>query len=236
MRSTGRGSRSRCVEPRGNPSMEILAGLAPQERPLQALPRTALITRFQAALRSGDGSEGAHCIHELWVRGELAQSIETALEHLWRRAAATIPEWLPMQYVSWLPAAYDVAARFRPCTKGRSNIYLVLLDYSDRRGDSHGVYVGMSRYSPAQRFDQHKARYSFCEQRSQARARGARRTDAASSTYREARSGGHRSRPGRRARRCRHTRRGRTLNVARPLRHGGRSRPHSAMLGPMHLL
>ena len=40
---------------------------------------------------------------------------------------------------------------------GRSNIYLVLLDYSDRRGDAHGVYVGMSRYSPAQRFDQHKA-------------------------------------------------------------------------------
>ena len=29
--------------------------------------------------------------------------------------------------------------------------------YTDRRGDDHGVYVGMSRYSPAQRFDQHKA-------------------------------------------------------------------------------
>jgi hypothetical protein len=71
--------------------------------------------------------------------------------------AAAIPEWLPMQYVSWLPAAYDVAARFRPSTTGRSNIYLILLDYSDRRGDPHGVYVGMSRYSPGQRFDQHKA-------------------------------------------------------------------------------
>jgi hypothetical protein len=62
-----------------------------------------------------------------------------------------------MQYVDWLPTAYDVAARFRPRTRGRTNVYLILLDYSDRRGDPHGVYVGMSRYSPAQRFDQHKA-------------------------------------------------------------------------------
>jgi hypothetical protein len=112
---------------------------------------------FQAALRSGDGGEGAHCVHELWMRGELAHDIDKALEHLWRQAATTIPEWLPMQHVSWLPAAYDVAARFRPRTKGRSNLYLILLDYSDRRGDPHGVYVGMSRYTPAQRFDQHKA-------------------------------------------------------------------------------
>jgi hypothetical protein len=62
-----------------------------------------------------------------------------------------------MRYISWLPAAYEVAARFTGTRRGRSNIYLILLDYSDRRGDDHGVYVGMSRYSPAQRFDQHKA-------------------------------------------------------------------------------
>ena len=47
-------------------------------------------------------------------------------------------------------------AEFRASAKGRSNIYLVLLDFSDRDG-SYGVYVGMSKYSPAQRFDQHKA-------------------------------------------------------------------------------
>src|SRR5205823_2433928 len=40
---------------------------------------------------------------------------------------------------------------------GRSNLYLVLLDYRDRRGGPHGLYVGMSHYTPAQRFDQHKA-------------------------------------------------------------------------------
>ena len=62
-----------------------------------------------------------------------------------------------MRYFDWLPAAYEVAARFRAESSGRSNIYLVLLDYSDRLQGPHGVYVGMSRYSPAQRFDQHKA-------------------------------------------------------------------------------
>jgi hypothetical protein len=61
-----------------------------------------------------------------------------------------------MRYVSWLPTSYEVAAQFT-ASRGRSNIYLILLDYADRRGDDHGVYVGMSRYSPAVRFDQHKA-------------------------------------------------------------------------------
>src|SRR6201999_2406407 len=69
----------------------------------------------------------------------------------------TIPEWLPMRYVDWLPAVYEVAGRFRADRKGRSNIYLVLLDYQDRRDGPYGIYVGMSHYSPAQRFDQHKA-------------------------------------------------------------------------------
>jgi hypothetical protein len=91
------------------------------------------------------------------MRNEFAANIESALERLWKRAAPSIPDWLPMRYVSWLPVAYEVAARFTTPARGRSNLYLVLLDYSDRRGDDHGVYVGMSRYSPAQRFDQHKA-------------------------------------------------------------------------------
>lgn len=129
----------------------------PHDRPLRALSYAALVARLENALLMRDGSDGAHCIHELWMRGEWAHNIEAALERLWRQASATIPEWLPMRYVSWLPTAYEIAARFQPRTRGRSNIYLILLDYSDRRGDSHGVYVGMSRYSPAQRFDQHKA-------------------------------------------------------------------------------
>jgi hypothetical protein len=116
-----------------------------------------VLGRLEAAYASGNGLLGAHCIHELWMRGEFAAHIEVALERLWKHAAPSIPEWLPMRYVDWLPTAYEVAARFQPARKGRSNIYLVLLDYADRRDGPYGVYVGMSQYSPAQRFDQHKA-------------------------------------------------------------------------------
>ena len=91
------------------------------------------------------------------MRGEMAINIERALERLWGEAAATIPDWLPMRYIEWLPTGYDVALRFRADGKGRSNIYLVLLDYEGSRAESYGVYVGMSKYTPAQRFDQHKA-------------------------------------------------------------------------------
>jgi len=128
----------------------------PADRPLRARPDRDLATEFERALAAGDGVAGAHCIHERWMRGEFGARIEQALDLLWKRAAATIPDWLPMTYVSWLPTAYEVAAGFTAAGGGRSNIYLILLDYSDRRGDDHGVYVGMSRYSPAQRFDQHK--------------------------------------------------------------------------------
>jgi hypothetical protein len=124
---------------------------------LRARPDRELAAEFERALVEGDGVAGAHCIHERWMRGEFAAHIEAALEQLWKRAAATIPDWLPMRYISWLPTAYEVATRFEATRSGRSNIYLILLDYSDRRGDDHGVYVGMSRYSPSQRFDQHMA-------------------------------------------------------------------------------
>jgi hypothetical protein len=131
--------------------------LSPQARPLQPEHRAALASRFEAALQRADGAAAAHCIHELWMRGEMSINIETALERLWRCAAASIPEWLPMRYVDWLPRAYDIALGFQAPDKGRSNIYLVLLDYRDQRKEAYGVYVGMSNYSPAERFDQHKA-------------------------------------------------------------------------------
>jgi hypothetical protein len=129
----------------------------PAERPLRTRSDSDLATEFERALAAGDGVAGAHCIHERWMRGHFAAHIERELDALWKRAGKSIPDWLPMRYISWLPTAYDVAARFTAKGGGRSNLYLILLDYSDRRGDDHGVYVGMSRYSPAQRFDQHKA-------------------------------------------------------------------------------
>ena len=91
------------------------------------------------------------------MRNEPPAGIEALLARAWAAAADAVPEWLPMRYVAWLPLAYDVAARFRPQGRGRSNIYLVLLDYSDRDGEPHGVYVGASRYTASERFDQHKA-------------------------------------------------------------------------------
>jgi hypothetical protein len=132
------------------------APVSPASRPLHALQRPELLVRFEDALAAGDGVAGAHCVHELWMRGEIGLNVEAMLERLWASAAASLPDWLPMRYVEWLPLAYDVAARFQSQGRGRSNLYLVLLDYSDR-DEPYGVYVGMSRYSPAERFDQHKA-------------------------------------------------------------------------------
>jgi hypothetical protein len=140
-----------------SPAACALAGaLPPAGRPLAGLPKPDIERRFAAALQLGDGGAGAHCIHELWMRGEMSLNIERALERLWAKAAPSVPDWLPMRYIEWLPTLYEVALGFRASAKGRSNIYVVLLDYQDRDG-AYGVYVGMSKYSPAQRFDQHKA-------------------------------------------------------------------------------
>ncbi len=129
---------------------------SPALRPLATQSRAQIEARFAAALAGADGVEGAHCIHELWMRGEFPARIEQALEQLWQHAAASIPEWLPMRYIDCLPLIYEVALGFRAQRRGRSNLYLVLLDYPDRARGPFGVYVGMSSYSPAQRFDQHK--------------------------------------------------------------------------------
>ncbi|HWW21226.1 MAG TPA: hypothetical protein VNZ06_10505 [Steroidobacteraceae bacterium] len=130
--------------------------VSPASRPLRQPKHNALEALFRTALSGGDGLTGAHCVHELWMRGEMPVNIEHALEQLWKHAANSIPHWLPMRHIQWLPLAYEVAARFR-ADGGRNNIYLVLLDYADRGGEPHGVYVGMSHYAPAVRFDQHKA-------------------------------------------------------------------------------
>jgi hypothetical protein len=129
----------------------------PGARPLQGSSQAELLRRFEHALAKADGVGGAHCVHELWMRGEMSLNIERALARLWAKAAASIPDWLPMRYVDWLPNLYEIALGFHASAKGRSNIYLVLLDYRDNRSEPYGIYVGMSKYGPAQRFDQHKA-------------------------------------------------------------------------------
>jgi hypothetical protein len=136
--------------------MIVDAKTSPASRPLQGLTRADIAARFERAVANVDGVTGAHCVHELWMRGEMSINIERALERLWALAAVSVPEWLPMRYIEWLPTVYEIALGCNSSAKGRSNIYLVLLDYQDRDG-RYGVYVGMSKYSPAQRFDQHKA-------------------------------------------------------------------------------
>ena len=124
---------------------------------MQRVSDAALGLRFERALVRGDGIDGAHCVHESWMRGAIPVNVERWLERLWAKAADSIPEWLPMRYIDWLPTAYEVALTFHASAKGRSNVYLVLLDFADSRSEAYGLYVGMSRYGPAQRFDQHKA-------------------------------------------------------------------------------
>lgn len=138
-------------------ALRIDPALAPSARPLSACGAAPLRELFRQALSRRDGLLGAHCIHELWMRGEIGLNVEAALGQLWQRAADGIPEWLPMRHFEWLPTLYETAGGFRSGARGRSNLYLVLLDYSDSRAEPYGVYVGMSHYSPAQRFDQHKA-------------------------------------------------------------------------------
>ena len=129
----------------------------PGARPLLGLGRAEVVARFEQAVASGEGEAGAHCVHELWMRGEIGLNVEAMLGRLWHGAAQSIPDWLPMRFVDWLPTAYAVAARFHAAGRGRHNVYLVLLDYADSRPEPYGVYVGMTHYAPAQRFDQHKA-------------------------------------------------------------------------------
>ena len=133
------------------------AAASPASRPLRFATNAMLEKLFNDVLKNHDGLRGAHCIHEWWMRGEMAANIEAMLAKLWQHASASIPEWLPMQHVNWLSTVYEVAGRFKDIKGGRSNIYLVLLDYSDSRSEPHGIYVGMSKYSAAVRFDQHKA-------------------------------------------------------------------------------
>jgi hypothetical protein len=137
---------------------QIDVASAPAARPMSRFADAELRKMLSDALARRLGPLGAHCIHELWMRGEIGLNVNAALEGLWKCAAQSIPDWLPMRHVEWLPLVYRVAGRCRARTRGRRNIYLVLLDYHDRNtADPYGLYVGMSHYSPAQRFDQHKA-------------------------------------------------------------------------------
>lgn len=119
--------------------------VSPASRPLRFVHDTELASRFEQALLAKDGVAGAHCIHERWMRGAMAVHIESALERLWQHAATSIPEWLPTRHFDWLALAYETCAQFTASKRGRSNIYLVLLDYSDSRA---GALRRIRRHEP----------------------------------------------------------------------------------------
>jgi len=129
----------------------------PAARPLRTIPEAELQAILRKSLAAHDGVAGAHCIHEWWMRNAFPTHIEAMLAQLWQHAPESIPDWLPMHYVPWLPVVYEVAAGFTAARRGRRNIYLVRLDFSDRGADLQGIYVGMTALDPAQRFDQHRA-------------------------------------------------------------------------------
>jgi len=139
------------------PETSIRKTAAPSARPFRTVVERDIARQFEAALAASDGETGAHCIHELWMRGAHGGAIETGLSRLWQATGGRVPDWLPTQHVPWLPTLYDVAERFRATGRGRCHVYLVLLDFSDRRGDPFGLYVGQSAYAAARRFEQHKA-------------------------------------------------------------------------------
>jgi len=133
------------------------AALDAVPRPLCGAARDRVTAALEAALAAREVATAALCVHELWMRGEMGLNIERALQRLWAIDGAAVPHWLPMRHIEWLPTAYEVASHCRALSHGRSNLYLVLLDYSDSAGDPYGIYVGMTGHAPADRFDQHKA-------------------------------------------------------------------------------
>jgi len=60
--------------------LRVDAASTPRDRPLLIHSREDVLARFSAALSGGDGVAGAHCIHELWMRGEWPGNIEKLLE------------------------------------------------------------------------------------------------------------------------------------------------------------
>jgi hypothetical protein len=98
-------------------------GAPPAARPLRGWTAGQLQAGFEQALAGADGRLGAHCVHEVWMRGDFALNVERALERLWKRAADSIPEWLPMRHIEWLPLCYQVAQTMRAAARGRSNFW-----------------------------------------------------------------------------------------------------------------
>ena len=129
-------------------------------------------------------------IHELWMRGDFSQTRRSRRwKLLWTALPRTpIPDWLPMQYVEWLPLAYEVAARFVRESARTFRIFIWccwtiatarLKPHGDPAGSAYGsgfgVYVGMSRYCTGAAFRSTQGRHSKRRRSAEARTGSADR-------------------------------------------------------------
>ena len=91
------------------------------------------------------------------MRGEVPGQSKGA-RALWQRAAKSIPEWLPMRHIDWLPAAYEVAGRFSARRRPLQHLSVLLDSRIARR--TPWRLRGDEPLPTAQRFDQHKAGFA----------------------------------------------------------------------------
>src|SRR5215471_8591227 len=88
------------------PAQAVTKRTTPASRPYRLANVDALKSLFLESLRKSEGVSGAHCVHELWMRGEMAINVEAMLEQLWKSCGASVPDWLPMRHIEWLQLAY----------------------------------------------------------------------------------------------------------------------------------
>jgi hypothetical protein len=60
--------------------------------------------------------------------------------------------------VDWLEKAADITRGFTPKTKGKHNLYIILLYELKGKMPGYGLYVGETSKSPAERFKEHAER------------------------------------------------------------------------------
>jgi len=118
----------------------------PGARPLRAVGREALLERFEGALEEKEGASGAHCIHELWMRNEPPMNIEAMIARLWSAASDTVPEWLPMRYVSWLSLAYEVAAQSGDDEVPTNGGFMCKVTAEDAQGAQLRLVAALNRF------------------------------------------------------------------------------------------
>ena len=148
-------------------------------------PGMRVLERLQAALAGPRRHRGAHCIHELWMRNEPSPNIEAWLAQLWSVAADSVPDWLPMRYVEWLPRRIrrrcPVPARGARTIEPLPRVARLQRQFGQPLWRLRRRIALQARRAirPAQ------GRHPCGGQRPQARARGARRARAAPAGYAE---------------------------------------------------